>query len=453
VDGIITATGGNSDDWNTAYGWGDHSTVGYLTSYTETDPVFGISPAGGITATQISNWDTAYGWGDHALAGYDTTDDSWIGTGNVYTTSGNVGIGTTSPVTRLHVEHNIGGQWAAKVVNPSATGLGMTVDTGSSNPAYLAFRIRTGEVNRFWVVNDGTAYLAGNMGIGTQNPSEKLDVVGNIHASGTISSGSSIAIDGTHDKITASGGTIDFDNENLITTGKVGIGTASPIGLIEVKTGNTVGPPELDQKNLYYNYYRPRDADSWQSFTAGVTGKMTRLDVYFGRAATAATFNFSIHEGEGVGGTLLYQQNVAGGPWMSWKAYTLSTSIDITKGTKYTWRFQGKVPSPYSGTCLVGGDDNYAGGRSDYSTSRDFSFKTYVKPIAPELVVTSDGKVGIGTANPQGALDIYSTTGALIVPRMTTTERDAMTAVNGMIIYNSATNQFNFYENGAWVTK
>ncbi len=32
VNGVITATGGDSDDWNTAYGWDDHSTQGYLTS-------------------------------------------------------------------------------------------------------------------------------------------------------------------------------------------------------------------------------------------------------------------------------------------------------------------------------------------------------------------------------------------------------------------------------------
>jgi hypothetical protein len=63
------------------------------------------------------------------------------------------------------------------------------------------------------------------------------------------------------------------------------------------------------------------------------------------------------------------------------------------------------------------------------------------------------GRVGIGTNNPQGALDVNSTTGALIVPRMTTAERNALTAVNGMIIYNTTTDQFNFYENGAWVTK
>lgn len=32
VDGTVTATGGTSTNWNTAYGWGDHASAGYLTS-------------------------------------------------------------------------------------------------------------------------------------------------------------------------------------------------------------------------------------------------------------------------------------------------------------------------------------------------------------------------------------------------------------------------------------
>ena len=38
-------------------------------------------------------------------------------------------------------------------------------------------------------------------------------------------------------------------------------------------------------------------------------------------------------------------------------------------------------------------------------------------------------------------------------PNLTTTERNALTPANGMIIYNTTTNVFNFYENGVWVTK
>ncbi len=74
VNGVITTTGGDSDDWNSVFGWGDHSTAGYLTSYTETDPIFGASAASGISSGNITNWNTAFGWGDHGSAGYLTSE-------------------------------------------------------------------------------------------------------------------------------------------------------------------------------------------------------------------------------------------------------------------------------------------------------------------------------------------------------------------------------------------
>lgn len=71
------------------------------------------------------------------------------------------------------------------------------------------------------------------------------------------------------------------------------------------------------------------------------------------------------------------------------------------------------------------------------------------------LGLTTTGQVGIGTLLPEtsAALEIDSEDSALLVSRMTTTQRDALGAVNGMIIYNSTTNQFNFRENNSWVTK
>jgi hypothetical protein len=53
---------------------------------TETDPIFSASAAAGITGTNISNWNTAYGWGDHSAEGYITlTDLSSSATGITYT--------------------------------------------------------------------------------------------------------------------------------------------------------------------------------------------------------------------------------------------------------------------------------------------------------------------------------------------------------------------------------
>ncbi|KKQ38950.1 MAG: Tail fiber like protein, partial [Candidatus Moranbacteria bacterium GW2011_GWC2_37_73] len=66
----------SSSNWNTAYGWGDHASEGYLTSFSETDPIFVASAANGITGTNITNWNSAYGWGDHASAGYITASST-----------------------------------------------------------------------------------------------------------------------------------------------------------------------------------------------------------------------------------------------------------------------------------------------------------------------------------------------------------------------------------------
>ena len=56
--------------YNSSSGSWENWTHNFLTSFTETDPVFSASAAAGITATQINNWNTAHGWGNHASVGY-----------------------------------------------------------------------------------------------------------------------------------------------------------------------------------------------------------------------------------------------------------------------------------------------------------------------------------------------------------------------------------------------
>ncbi len=63
--------------------------------------------------------------------------------------------------------------------------------------------------------------------------------------------------------------------------------------------------------------------------------------------------------------------------------------------------------------------------------------------------------VGIGTTNPNSSalLDITSTTKGLLMPRMTTAQRNAIVSpADGLLIYNTTTEELNQRQNGAWKT-
>jgi len=69
-------------------------------------------------------------------------------------------------------------------------------------------------------------------------------------------------------------------------------------------------------------------------------------------------------------------------------------------------------------------------------------------------IYTNDGPCRFGDdVKVEGELEVSTTTGGFIVPRMTTTQRGALTAVDGMIVYDTDLNAFYFRENGSWVTK
>lgn len=81
------------------------------------------------------------------------------------------------------------------------------------------------------------------------------------------------------------------------------------------------------------------------------------------------------------------------------------------------------------------------------------------EPAATELVTISSTagaspKLGIGTKTPAQQLDVTGNgkfAGFVQFGSFTIAQRNALTAANGMIIYNSEDNKFQGYEGGAWV--
>lgn len=87
-----TITSTDTTNWDTAYAWGNHATQGYLTSETSHADVLVdgdftsnglLSRTGpGVYTSVLDNsndWNTAYGWGNHASQGYLTSLGSITG--------------------------------------------------------------------------------------------------------------------------------------------------------------------------------------------------------------------------------------------------------------------------------------------------------------------------------------------------------------------------------------
>jgi len=71
--------------------------------------------------------------------------------------------------------------------------------------------------------------------------------------------------------------------------------------------------------------------------------------------------------------------------------------------------------------------------------------------LAGNLLIGGTAGSDDTVTNSSVALEIKSTTKAVVLSRMTTTERDALTAINGMTLYNTTIDKFQGYAAGAWV--
>jgi hypothetical protein len=190
-----------------------------------------------------------------------------LSTKMVIDSSGNVGIGTSTPGRPLHV---IGQMAIANAVEASSTGALLISCDSTSNKIYSrTVQNITGAHPIDFIQTSSTVMRidsSGNVGIGTTSPNAKLAVNGNLRVEGNAS-GTSISFGGLGDFAIDAPGVGGGRFVVKHSSGDVGIGTNSPVsklhvqsGFIGVTTGQKIGwiyNPGSD--NNMYNYIRTAD--------------------------------------------------------------------------------------------------------------------------------------------------------------------------------------------------
>jgi hypothetical protein len=135
VNGVVAATGGNSDNWNTAFSWGDHALAGYLTS--ETDP-----QVGSLSTNRVPKW-----------------SGSTLSNGIITDNSSSVGINDTSPSYRLDVNGNI--RTTSAFYKTDAGSTRVLISLSSAGGGYMSTRGANG--NKIFVLSTSSG-SGGNHG-------------------------------------------------------------------------------------------------------------------------------------------------------------------------------------------------------------------------------------------------------------------------------------------------
>jgi hypothetical protein len=171
------------------------------------------------------------------------------------------------------------------------------------------------------------------------------------------------------------------------------------------------GPETLDQQPPTAVAFQDQNPlFLWQSFSAGQTGLLTRIGFYITspESPQGAGATLSIYAGEGTGGALLDTETIVIQPNWGYQLFQLSTPPAIQAGSKYTIALSVGAANLFWIRADIG--NPYAGGRSDFSATADYSFQTYATPVTNRSILSvnqaGDARVGVGTAAPQATLHV-----------------------------------------------
>ena len=293
--------------------------------------------------------------------------------GNFKFTGGNVGIGTTSPGQKLSISSNSSDQTDVSIGN---TGNGVSrlyIDASNgdvSGSDYIWFGQNNDLTSEIQITQNAGSFnlkstpsgstqtnftmtQAGNIGIGTTSPAEKLTVSGDANVTEKFAVGIAAVhptIDFYNQGTAYFNGSTTVDDNLIVTNGNVGIGTTAPGAKLEVNGSTKI-----------------------------------------------------------IGSLLLYQGSTSN------QYLNISQSFNstfINTGTSGETIFIG-APSAYQSNLQLQGDFIVRGG----SSSTSIQTKTPLNVITNKIVDSGSsyfnaGNVGIGTTSPGAKLDIFNTGGS-----------------------------------------
>ena len=395
---------------------------------------------------------------------------TWTTNGsNVYRNSGNVGIGTTNPGKPLHIAanaHHIALEDTNGTVGSKMVGI------YNNNQQLHLGRYSDDNFNDF--TTDLFINATGNVGIGTTSPAKKLEVAGNIRATKTSVDGGDIALElnsgggadhptlDVYDKDGNDGARITANGNSWLSAkgGNVGIGTTAPDNMLHVSgTGHTKVLTEGGSNNavgfqMTQNLVDPGDGSVnpqvWQLQTkAGTNALQIRNATNPNTSSGAIDMHFDGDGNVGIGtenpsGKLHVEYDLDGDTTGQTTMFRFNRNIDATHasggvtlysgGTSTEAREQqvhlcmqtrdpslgsthgGSAWMTYSnpedqGTYGTGQIDFYLRNGNAYVPPGHPGFSNLTQYYLPSIfTIKSDGRLGAGTSEPRGALDLRNNT-------------------------------------------
>jgi hypothetical protein len=325
--------------------------------------------------------------------------------------SGNVGIGTTSPASKL--QSNTSSTYnsatpSGAIIASNLSGGNAIIDIGV-DASYLGY-IQSRNILNTTAYNLLLNPIGGNVGIGTTGPTQRLDVNGYIRATSGFVGNSGLSLWGDNSSVAA--------GLFVTTAGNVGIGTTSPTAKLDISAGTNLN---LGVQQLVL--------DNFANDGIGITFSRTSSDADLMALGVADADKLGLFSRSGIvfstGGTTTYSAtsecvriteagNVGIGTTSPLVKLDVRGTVIITNPAGSSYDENLRLPQSTSGyAALTLGGSIAASGTSaaqwtvlKYPTTDLFTIRNN---SSDHFAITTSGNVGIGTTSPKDKLAVNGT--------------------------------------------